>query len=204
MKRKEFFSAKRVTGMAVLLALVIVLQLLGGYFKIGATSLSFVLVPIVLGGILYGSAVGAFLGFAFGFITLLYGITGADPFTAILFQEQPLVTILLCIGKGTLSGFVAGVMYKEVAKKSEYGATYVSAITAPVVNTGLFIFGCLCFLKETLQTHFVAEGTTLVYFLFIGCAGINFLVELAINVIASPTVYRVMKIVNGKGKGSRK
>ena len=84
MRNKTVFSAKRITGLAVLLALVIVLQLIGGYLKIGATSLSFVLVPIVLGGLLFGAWAGAFLGFAFGFITLMFGITGADYFTVAL------------------------------------------------------------------------------------------------------------------------
>lgn len=198
MKGKKFFSAKKITGIAVLLALVIVLQLLGGYFKIGATSLSFVLVPIVLGGILYGAWAGAFLGFAFGFITLIYGITGSDYFTAVLFQEQPIVTTLLCLVKGTAAGFVAGALYREIAKKKEYVAVFVAAVAAPIVNTGLFIAGALCFLQETLKANFVAEGTTLLYFLFIGCAGINFLVELVINLICAPTIYRTIHIIKKK------
>ena len=200
MEKKSFFSAKKITGIAVLLALVIVLQLLGGYFKIGATSLSFVLVPIVLGGILYGAWVGAFLGFAFGFITLMYGVTGADAFTAILVQEQPVVTALLCLIKGMAAGLVSGALYKEVAKKHEYAAVFVAAVAAPVVNTGLFITGALCFLQETLKANFVAEGTTILYFLFIGCAGINFLVELAINLIAAPSIYRVIHVIKGQFK----
>ena len=64
--KRKFFSAKRVTGLAVLLALVIVLQLWGNNIKIGATGLSFVLVPIVLGGVLFGPSAGAFLGLVSG------------------------------------------------------------------------------------------------------------------------------------------
>ena len=75
---KTFFSARNVTFLAVLVALVVVLQVFGGYFKIGATSLSFVLVPIVLGGLLVGVWAGGLLGLLFGLITLVYGITGAD------------------------------------------------------------------------------------------------------------------------------
>lgn len=200
MKRKGFFSAKRITGLAVLLALVIVLQLLGGYFKIGATSLSFVLVPIVLGGILYGPWAGAFLGFVFGFITLMYGVTGADAFTAILFQQQPVATSLLCLVKGSAAGLVSGAVYRWLYKQQDYVAVFAAAASAPIVNTGLFILGSLCFFQETLSANFVAEGTTLIYFLLIGCAGINFLVELAINLIASPSVYRIIHIINGRKK----
>ena len=198
--KKKSVSARRVTGIAVLLALVIVLQVLGGYFKVGATSLSFVLVPIVLGGILYGAWIGAFLGFAFGFVTWMYGVTGADPFTAILFEAQPFATTLLCLGKGIAAGLVSGLVYQFTAKKNKQVGVFAAAATAPIVNTGLFIFGSLVMLKETLMANFVAEGSTIVYFLFIGCAGINFLVELAINLIFAPTLYRLIGVLEKGGR----
>lgn len=197
---KKSVSARRITGIAVLLALVIVLQMLGGYFKIGATSLSFVLVPIVLGGMLYGAWVGAFLGFAFGFITWMYGVTGADPFTAILFEAQPFATTLLCLGKGTAAGLAAGFSYQYLVKKNKQVGVFTAAATAPIVNTGLFIAGSLLLLKKTLVANFVAEGSTVVYFLFIVCAGVNFLVELAINLIFAPTLYRVIGVLEKGGR----
>lgn len=200
MAKANYFSAKRVTGLAILLALVVVLQTTLGSVKIGATSFSLVLIPIVLGGILYGAWAGAFLGFVFGFITLIYGITGADYFTMVLFQAQPVATALLCIVKGTAAGFVAGALYKEISDKHEYAAVFTAAAAAPVVNTGLFIVGALCFFQNTLKANFVAEGSTLIYFLFIGCAGVNFLVEFAVNLIAAPSLYRVLHIINGKRK----
>ena len=67
------------------------------------------------------------------------------------------------------------------------------------VNTGLFILGALCFLQDTLKANFVS-GTSVIYFLIIGCAGINFLIELAINLIAAPSIYRVIGIVKGRKK----
>ena len=204
MGRRKFFSAKRLTGIAVLLALVIVLQLLGGYFKVGATSLSFVLVPIVLGGILYGMWAGALLGFAFGFITVMFGVTGADPFTAILIQQQPVLTVLLCLVKATAAGLVSALVYKALAKKNEYVALFTAAATAPIVNTGLFIVGMLCFFQDTLMANFVAAGTSIYYFLFIGCAGINFLVELGINLLTAPGIYRVIRAVGGKRAGGKR
>ena len=115
MQKEKFFSAKRITGMAVLLALVIVLQLVGGYLKIGATPLSFVLVPIVLCGILYGPVAAGVLGFAFGLVVLLQGVFGADGFTMILFNDHPVYTSLLCLVKGTAAGVAAGFLYKLIA-----------------------------------------------------------------------------------------
>ena len=199
MKKEGFFSAKRVTGLAVLLALVIVLQLFGSYIRIGATPLSFVLVPIVLAGILYGPIAGGILGFAFGLVVLLQGVFGVDGFTMILFNDHPVWTALLCLVKGAAAGLLSGLTHKLLAKKNAYVGTFAAAVVAPIVNTGLFILGALCFLQDTLKANFVS-GTSVIYFLIIGCAGINFLIELAINLIAAPSVYRVIGIVKGRKK----
>ena len=195
--KRKFFSAKRVTGLAVLLALVIVLQLWGNNIKIGATGLSFVLVPIVLGGVLFGPSAGAFLGLVFGFITLMYGVTGADPFTAVLFAEHPFLTSAVCLVKGTAAGLAAGLLFRLIAKKNGYVGVFVASAAAPVVNTGLFILGALL-MSDTLSANFVADGSTVLYFLIIGCAGINFLVELAINLMLSPAMYSVIRVVSGR------
>jgi uncharacterized membrane protein len=201
MEKKTFFSTKRITGIAVLTALVIVLQTVLGAIRIGATSFSLVLIPIVLGGVIYGAWTGAFLGFVFGFITLMYGVVGADTFTAILFQNQPLETALLCLVKGTAAGFVSGMVYKAFSNKNELVAIFLAAAAAPIINTGLFIGGSLLFLQKTLLVNFVESGSTVVYFLFIGCAGVNFLVELAVNLVAAPTLHRIIRILE---KGKRK
>lgn len=197
MERKRFFSAKNIAYFAVLLALVVVLQVCGGYFKIGATSLSFVLVPIVLGAILLGPLAGGLLGFAFGFIVLIYGVTGADAFTNILFVNHPVLTTLVCIVKGTAAGVVSGFAYKLLAKKSALAGVIVASALAPIVNTGLFILGALT-MSGTISANFVAEGSSLVYFLFIACAGINFIVEFAINLVLSPAIHRVVQVVEHK------
>lgn len=193
-EKKKFFSARNITILAVLVALVVVLQVCGGYFKIGATSLSFVLVPIVLGGMLLGIWAGALLGFIFGFIVLMYGVSGVDGFTAILLDQQPVLTVLTVLLKGVLAGIVPALLYKVIAKKQKYVAVFVAAASAPIVNTGVFILGALC-MSGTLIENFVGEGESLMYFLFIGCAGINFLVEFAINLVLSPAIYTVENVV---------
>ncbi len=198
MKRSRFFSAKNVTTLGVLLALVVVLQVFGSYFKIGATPLSFVLVPIILGGILCGAWGGAFLGFAFGVIVVVQGLTGVDGFTMILLEEHPIYTTLLCLVKGTAAGVVAGLLYRWISKKSVYGGVFAAAIAAPIVNTGLFILGALAFLQDSLRANFI-DGQTVVYFLIIVCAGINFLVELAINLVCVPALHSVIRVVK-RGK----
>ncbi len=191
---KNHENVRNLVEFAILFALVILLQLFGSVIKIGATSISLVLIPIVIGGILLGPFAGAFLGFTFGFITLMAGVTGTDVFTFILLNEHPVITTLLCLGKGTLAGFIPAVVYALVKRHNELIATFVAAALAPIVNTGLFITVGLLFLKESLQNNFV-DGTSVAYFLIIGCAGINFLLELGVNVIFAPAISRVIKAI---------
>lgn len=193
-EKKNFFSAKNITILAVLVALVVVLQVCGGYFVIGTTSLSFVLIPIVLGGILLGVWAGALLGFLFGFIVLMYGVSGTDAFTATLLAQQPALTVLTVLLKGILAGIVPALLYKVIAKKQKYIAVFVAAASAPLVNTGVFVLGALC--MSGLFTEFAtANGVSLTYFIFIGCAGINFIIEFALNLVLSPAIYTVINVV---------
>ena len=62
-------STEKLVGMAILLAMVVVLQLYGSGIKIGTVSLSLTLIPIVLGGAVFGPFCGALLGFVFGAVT---------------------------------------------------------------------------------------------------------------------------------------
>ena len=64
-----------------------------------------------------------------------------------------------------------------------------------MVNTGLFVLGCELFFMPTISgwaeaAGFPSAGNFLIY----GMIGANFLVELAINVVLSPVILRLIKI----------
>ncbi len=193
-KAREIFSAHNVAFFAVFLALVVVLQTCGGFFVIGTTSLSFVLVPIVLGGILLGWVAGGILGFVFGFIVLMYGVAGTDAFTATLLADSPFMTVMICLVKGVAAGIVPALLYKLISRRNKFAAAVAAAVSAPVMNTGLFIVGSLM-ISGTIA-GFTANGTMdeIVYFLFIGCAGWNFIIEFAINLVLAPAIHRIVLV----------
>lgn len=192
-------NISRMVQLAVLLAIVIILQCFLGTIVVGATSFSVVLVPIVVGAILLGPGAGAFLGFAFGLVVLVMGITGQDGFTNMLFVAQPLFTAVICLGKGTAAGWAAGMLYKAFAKMNSFWASVAAAAIAPVVNTGLFILGGLTVVRGTLEANLAAFGAdSVLIFLVIGCAGVNFLVEFGVNMVLSPAIYRIIHVVKGK------
>ena len=188
----------KLVELGIFVALVLVIQLLGGAVKVGPISISLVLIPIAVGGILLGPLCGAVLGLTFCVATVIGGLTGADPFTATLLNSGAwgaVFTTLLCLVKGTMAGFVSAFIYKLLAPKSKVAAVLLAAVAAPVVNTGLFILGALTVLNSLITQNFVGSGSNIIYFVFIGCAGVNFLIELAVNVIFTPAIRRILTAV---------
>lgn len=176
-------------GVGLFTAIVVVLQFLGGGIKFGMFSISLVLVPIVVGSAVYGWKAGAWLGFAFGAAVMLSGDAAA--FLAI----DPLGTVLVVLVKGTACGLVAGLMYKLLEKVNNTVAVFAAAIICPVVNTGVFLLGCQLFFLETVAEWGAAAGFENVgAYMFLGLAGVNFLIELGVNIVLAPVIVRLIKL----------
>ena len=168
MERKKFFTSRNIAFLAVLVALVVVLQVMSTLIgRLGGTPLSLVLIPVVLGAVMLGPLAGTLLGFIFGVVVAVCGVTGFDGWTFLLFTEQPVLTVLLCL----------------------------------VVNTGIFVAGAFLMsgaIESVMAATNVEAGTSLVYYVIIGLAGVNFLIEFAINAVASPAIYRVAELFTGR------
>lgn len=180
-------NTKTLAGLGLMTAIVIVLQLVGGAIRFGTFSISLVLLPIVVGAALYGAGAGAWLGFIFGAAVLFSGDAAA--FLAV---NAP-GAVILCLAKGTLAGLCAGLVYKLAEKKSKILGTALAAVTAPVVNTGIFLLGCWVFFLDTVKGWAAAAGVENVgMYMLVGFVGINFVIELAVNVLLCPVVVRVV------------
>lgn len=193
---RKFFSAKNIAYIAVLLALVIVLQAFGGTISIGVVQLNFTLIPIVLGAILFGPVVGALLGFACGVVVLVQVIMGLSPFYTVIWTESPVVTVFTCIVKTTVAGLVAGFLYRLIAKRNQLASVFVAAGVVPVINTGLFILGCLCMNGAISSFQGSVEMGSMNIFVFIVVVLVtwNFFIEFAVNLVLAPAVCRVVQI----------
>jgi uncharacterized membrane protein len=178
--------------MAIFAALVVILQLLAGVVKVGAFNITLVLIPIVVGAAVYGPLAGMFLGFVFGAVVLIACITGADAGGYILWSANPLGTVLVCLLKGMAAGWLAGLTFTAIAKKRTYLGVIVAAVACPVVNTGLFLLAMATIFHATLVEW--AGGSPLVYYMIVGLVGVNFLIELGLNVVLSPIVARIIRI----------
>ena len=196
METTKLSKAKKLAYFAILTAIVLILQFTGSAIKIGAVTLNFVLIPIVLCGILLDWVYGALMGFIVGLVVLLSGVIGMDGFTNVLFAENPLVITLACILKTTLAGAVGALVYKVLHKKHEYLGTVVSAASVPVVNTGIFILGMLLMKNALVKSGFIDGGTSALYGICVGIVGINFVFEFLLNIILAPAIYKVIQVVD--------
>ena len=192
MKNEKHASVVRLTSLALLAALVVVLQTVATGIKVGPVPISLTLVPIVVGAILFGPGAGALLGGVFGVVCLIAGIAGTDQFTNLLWVTSPFWLTVVCVGKAVLCGWVAGLVYKALSKRQTLGCI-VAAICAPIVNTGVFAIGMLTVFQSILRDY--AGGTNIVYYFFVAFIGINFLVELGVNTALSAAIARIVKAV---------
>ena len=189
-------STRNLVLLALLTAIVVVLQMLAAVIPIYPFTLTLVLIPIVIGAALVNTAAGGWLGFVFGVIVLLSG--NANPFLAV----DPIGTVIVVILKGLLAGLAAGTVYKLLARKNRTVAVIAAAIACPIVNTGVFIIGCYIFFMPTLTLWGEAAGflNTTAYILF-GMIGFNFLFELALNLVLASAIVRLVQY--GREKQAR-
>ncbi|MBE6915579.1 MAG: ECF transporter S component [Ruminococcaceae bacterium] len=186
---------KRMVGMALLMALVLVLQAIGGMIPpIGGFSISLVLVPIVIGAAVYGIGAGALLGATFGVIVYINCITGADVGGAMVFNANPILCFLVVMAKGILAGVASGAVYAALKEKNAYFAMLLAAIVCPLVNTGIFVACMLAFFVDVLAAW--AGGGEILGYVLTGLIVANMIPEVLINVILSPASARIAKVAN--------
>lgn len=187
-------KTKQMVGMALLMALVIVLQAIGGVIPpIGGFSISLVLVPIVIGAAVYGIGAGALLGATFGAVVYINCVTGADVGGAMVFQANPILCFLVVMAKGMLAGVASGAVYAALKGKNAYVAMFLAALVCPIVNTGIFVACMLLFFVDILAAW--SSGGDVLAYVLTGLILANMVPEVLINVILSPASARVVKVV---------
>lgn len=183
---RENLNVKKLVLTSILLAIVIVLQVICAFFKVGIFQFTVSLIPITIGAILCGPKTGAFLGFVFGVVILATG----DAASFLVYNGFG--TVITVLVKGTAAGYVSGIVYKVVKKFTKFGASIAAAIITPIVNTSLFALGVIIFLMDAMNEW--SGGQNAYAYLFLAVIGTNFIIELLITTVLSPTVNRICNI----------
>jgi len=182
------FDTRKLVLLAILTAIVVILQLLAWLIPVYPFRLNLVLIPIVIGAALISPLAGAWLGFVFGFVVL---ITDAALFLAF----DPLATIVVILARGILFGLLAGLVYRLFEKKSKTLGVISAAVVAPIVNTGIFVLGLYIFFLPLVMGFGEFFGfTDSASIIFLGLVGINFPIEFAVNLILSPVIIRLIQL----------
>lgn len=183
---KTHLSIQKITGVALLGAIMIVLQVVGNFIAIGPVSINLSLVPIALCAILYGPLSGALLGFFSGVLVLF------APSTAAVFMPISVIgTVLVCLLKCTIAGFLGGLVYKLLYKKNAILSYVLCAMTIAIVNTGLFAIGSIIFFMPLLEANSQAYANAYA-FLFLAMIGWNFIFEVISASIFVPIIAKIV------------
>lgn len=155
-----------------------------GYLRVGPVSITFLIIPVLIGSILFGPVVGLVLGLIFGATSFAqcFGILsyyGVDAFGAACFSINPLGTIIMCFVPRMLFGFAAywiwrlfrrifrGMDQKGKGGAGDTVALAFSSVLGAVLHTVVFIGFFLLFFRnadfsEAFGTSFLLSDWTLV------------------------------------------
>ena len=194
--KKQTQRTNSIALMGILTALLVLMAFTPiGYLKVGAISISFLMIPVALGAIALGPWAGAALGGVFG-ITSFVQCFGMDVFGTFLMDINPFATFVMCVGARVLAGFLAGLVasgFKKAAdgyqKKDRPGTSLairfvgysVTGLCGALFNTACFMGALLAFFWN--NTEFIAKmqewgfDTSAIAKFFAAFVGTNAIVE---------------------------
>lgn len=197
---KSHESVKRLTMIAMLAAVVIVLQAVGSVIKIGPFPINLALTPIIIGAALYGWKAGTILGTVLGVYIFCAGLW-IDGSMIPMVQYNFFASLILCLGKTAAAGALAGLVFRLIEKKSAFRATLTASIITPITNTTIYALGMMSIFNGFLSEVAIANGSTNpISFLFLTVIGLNFIVELVLNTALATVITRIIDYYNRKVK----
>ena len=186
-------NTKTLTRVALLVAIELVMKMVGlGSVPVGPLYMSFLTLPIAVGAITMGPAVGALLGGVFGAVSFYDAITGASAMTGALFQVSPVNTFILCVGMRVLMGLCCGLIFSGL--KPGTWSYILSAMSAPFLNTVFFMgwivlafYGC-----DYVQNLVSVKGAANPFMFVVLLVGVQGVAEFLVSGILGGIVARAV------------
>lgn len=182
-------SKVRETALTAVLAAIVLLMAFTplGYLRVGPVSITFLVIPVVIGGMTLGPVRGGFLGAVFGATSFAQCFMG-DLFGAALAALSPVATAVACFVPRILIGVVAGVLFPALLKvsRSHVLAFVGTAVAGTLTNTILFVGMVVGFFQSS---YF--DGSPF-WTIFVGFFTVNVALELVVGVIVSAALSAVL------------
>jgi uncharacterized membrane protein len=158
----------KLVQLSILTAILIVMSITPlGYLRIPPISITFLMIPVVVGAIVVGPAGGAFLGLVFGLTSFVQCVAGTDPFGALTWSVSPVGAFLVCIPTRVLAGFLPGLFVWALRDKIKPVTFTAAALGGSLLNTILCLGTMLIVYSNSPQIlgalGFVEGGSIIAY-----------------------------------------
>ena len=182
-------SKVRETALTAVLAAIVLLMAFTplGYLRVGPVSITFLVIPVVIGGMTLGPVRGGFLGAIFGATSFAQCFMG-DPFGAALVSLSPMATAVACFVPRILIGVVAGLLFPALHKLTRNNAVsfIVTSVAGTLTNTILFVGMVVGFFQGS---YF---GGSPFWTIFVSFFTFNVALELVVGVVVSAALSAVL------------
>ena len=178
---------------AMLAAIVVLMSFTPiGYLKVGALSITFIMIPVVIGGITVGPAAGAVLGAIWG-ATSFWQCFGMDAFGTTLMSLNPVGTFITCVVARILAGWLAGLIYMAISKigpKARIIGCPIASLSVALLNTTLFMGSLVAFFWNTEYIGGFKEllGKTNVFGFILAFVGVNGAIEAGVTCVVGGAI----------------
>ena len=195
--KKKGMNVKDLTTLGLLTGILLVMSFTPlGYFHTFGLDISLMMIPVGIGAMLMGPKAGAWLGFIFGATSFYQAMTGASPFSAMLFNISPVSTFLLCIPTRMLMGFLVGVLFIVFHKldRKKTACFFVGGFFAAFLNTLFFMGALILFFWNTeyIQGFNQAFGGLNPVMFVVAFVGVNGALEMPASCLAGGVVAKAV------------
>ena len=208
MKSKNPASVVRLTSLALLAALVVVLQTVASGIRIGPVPISLTLVPIVIGAILFGWKKGAFLGGVFGITSMIKNTVNPNVTSFVFSPFVPVgdttkgspLAIIVCLLPRIMIGIVAGLLFKALSKTklSKAISSGICGFCGALTNTILVMGGIYLFFGRSYSAAKDQAYETLIGTVMATITGIGITEALVSAVISAAVCVPLFKYMSKK------
>lgn len=197
-----YFTTRKVTKIALLSAIAIVMSIVPGigYIYVGVIKATFMHIPVIIAAIIEGPAAGAIVGAIFGISSLVINLSG--PLAPVFIN--PLVSVFPRIMIGITAAYVYRMM-KAAASGGAGGSTafkkacgYLAVPMAAAVGTIMNTAGVLGMIYIVAAQQFAAvKGVTMANLgkILVGVALTNGIAELCIAVVFVTVIVKALNSV---------
>lgn len=202
-KNKKTAHILRLTQLSVLVALLIIFGFTNiGYIKIGVIEITLNVIPVAVGAIVLGPCIGAICGTVFGLTSFWQAISGMSQFGALLVGISPVLTFVLCLVPRILEGWLTGLIFKGLSKKSKSNSLpcTVSGLCCPLLNTLLFVGGFILLFGKTevFSSLYGQSAAANIIAFFAWFVGLNGIVEAVAGFVIASAISKALLTANKK------